>query len=510
MEKIKPLKPFYCQKVLPLTYDNSLSYYEIICKLLRSLNLTIENVNELGASYQQLYEFVINYFDNLDLQEEIDRVINELIDSGEFWRYFVGIIGFVTPTMYGAKGDGVTDDSQAFVDCFAEGRPVRIFRGRYEVLTDIISVDKQEVMCDWDAYIDTNEPIYMYDGKWKGGAVTSQKTGFVLVRGECRLQDTRVHVSGATANGVSCMGGYSLLDDLLIDGHETAYMGVWSDNGSQDQTANMNILRVHNCTIKNFRLNGIFSSAISTDIAYCTLTNNHIATEPQGGGQIDIVGKYTQGYATVRNNVISLAADYRTSGVEIDWSGNAEVFANVINMTGSQMYGVVLQNASHASVHDNTIIGGFVGIGSITNTKNILNTQNNWMSGCTHNFHNGNEISIISLDEERYTGDLIYNTADHLPIMDINNGYFWTGQVEQNQGCNFYVSGVHNMKFIVERTVEVQDEPMHYNIDVIVDDDNGVVFASDLLSNFSFADHILTYGNNTLGQTVNVYVMTVN
>ena len=69
MKTILPFKPYFCHKVLPLTYDDSLSYYEILCKLVHSLNLTIENVNELGADFQKLYDFVINYFDNLDLQE---------------------------------------------------------------------------------------------------------------------------------------------------------------------------------------------------------------------------------------------------------------------------------------------------------------------------------------------------------------------------------------------------------------------------------------------------------
>ena len=39
-----------CQKVLPLTYDNSLSYYEAICKLVETLNQVISIVNEIDLS----------------------------------------------------------------------------------------------------------------------------------------------------------------------------------------------------------------------------------------------------------------------------------------------------------------------------------------------------------------------------------------------------------------------------------------------------------------------------
>ena len=33
---------FYCQKVLPLVYDESLSYYEVLCKLTDYMNTMFE------------------------------------------------------------------------------------------------------------------------------------------------------------------------------------------------------------------------------------------------------------------------------------------------------------------------------------------------------------------------------------------------------------------------------------------------------------------------------------
>lgn len=37
---------FYCNKVLPLVYDNSLSYYEVLCKVRDRLNELITEVNK--------------------------------------------------------------------------------------------------------------------------------------------------------------------------------------------------------------------------------------------------------------------------------------------------------------------------------------------------------------------------------------------------------------------------------------------------------------------------------
>lgn len=46
-EKQELFTPCECQKVLPLAYDNSLSYYEVICKLTAKVNELVDIVNEL-------------------------------------------------------------------------------------------------------------------------------------------------------------------------------------------------------------------------------------------------------------------------------------------------------------------------------------------------------------------------------------------------------------------------------------------------------------------------------
>lgn len=38
---------FFCQKILPLVYDDSLSYYETLCKINNKLNEVIDKTNEI-------------------------------------------------------------------------------------------------------------------------------------------------------------------------------------------------------------------------------------------------------------------------------------------------------------------------------------------------------------------------------------------------------------------------------------------------------------------------------
>ena len=85
------LTPFryWCQKVMPLVYDDSLSYYELLCKVVDYLNKTMHDVDtlhtdvvQLHAAYIQLQQYVNTYFENLDLQSEIDRKLDEMAESG--------------------------------------------------------------------------------------------------------------------------------------------------------------------------------------------------------------------------------------------------------------------------------------------------------------------------------------------------------------------------------------------------------------------------------------------
>lgn len=85
------LSPFryWCQKVLPLVYDDSLSYYELLCKVVDYLNKAMEDVEtlhgdvtNLHAAYKKLQSYVNNYFSTLDIQQEINKKLDEMVTTG--------------------------------------------------------------------------------------------------------------------------------------------------------------------------------------------------------------------------------------------------------------------------------------------------------------------------------------------------------------------------------------------------------------------------------------------
>lgn len=84
LNKITPFD-FYCQKVIPLVYDDSLSYYEVLCKLKYLLNQVIESQNNIIDNFKNLLEWVdkqLELYVNNKLEEWLkDGTLADIIND---------------------------------------------------------------------------------------------------------------------------------------------------------------------------------------------------------------------------------------------------------------------------------------------------------------------------------------------------------------------------------------------------------------------------------------------
>lgn len=137
---VRPFR-FWCQKVLPLVYDNSLSYYELLCKVVDYINNLISdvsnaetNISNLNDAFIELQNYVNEYFDSLNVQQMIDDKLDEMAQNGELGRILTEYSHIaVTPYMFGAVGDGVADDKAALQACLDSGSDVLIADGTFAV-----------------------------------------------------------------------------------------------------------------------------------------------------------------------------------------------------------------------------------------------------------------------------------------------------------------------------------------------------------------------------------------
>lgn len=83
MMNVKPLR-FWCQKVLPLVYDDSLSYYELLCKVVNYLNNLISDTSQLSTEVELLKQEIENLLNSEQLYGMVDKVIREMYQEGLF------------------------------------------------------------------------------------------------------------------------------------------------------------------------------------------------------------------------------------------------------------------------------------------------------------------------------------------------------------------------------------------------------------------------------------------
>ena len=122
MGDYQTLQPFryWCQKVLPLVYDDSLSYYELLCKVVDYLNKTMEDVEtlhgdveDLHDAYVQLQDWVNDYFDNLDVQTEINNKLDSMASDGSLTNI---ISPFIPDLVSGWLNEHITPTTPAIDD----------------------------------------------------------------------------------------------------------------------------------------------------------------------------------------------------------------------------------------------------------------------------------------------------------------------------------------------------------------------------------------------------------
>lgn len=97
MQEFKHFK-FWCQKVLPLVYDSSLSYYEVLCKVVDYINKIIDDNNsvvheieelkaEIAVIQKWIDDFNADYLEQLIEDTLLKMIIVGLTDDGHIVFY---------------------------------------------------------------------------------------------------------------------------------------------------------------------------------------------------------------------------------------------------------------------------------------------------------------------------------------------------------------------------------------------------------------------------------------
>ena len=99
---------FWCQKVLPLVYDDSLSYYELLCKVVCKLNELAGNQNDLSDEIKQVAQDLDDFKNQVPgmIEAKVEEWLNNYITTHGLVNHVNGMTGDVVLKKLTATSDG--------------------------------------------------------------------------------------------------------------------------------------------------------------------------------------------------------------------------------------------------------------------------------------------------------------------------------------------------------------------------------------------------------------------
>lgn len=514
MNNLSPFKLCVLQNFPFIEADfDVVTNYQLLCKVVEYLNNVIDNNNKQNTNITQLeqnfitlYNYVKDYFDNLDVQEEINNKLDEMVSDGTFITLLKELFPIVTPEMYGAKGDGVTDDTTAIQNVINNTfSSFILFSGNY-LINDTILISKSNIYLKGvnNAKIiagtmsATKKMFYIYSvNELKN---ITFETLEINGNAENRIGDITWKNNGGAIFGKASDRAY--LHDISIINcyiHNNKGYGVTFDGFETDVSRQRIVynLLIKDCVITNTYCN-ICQSQVSSLITGCFLSNSTLEnmTIDNNCNEVKVIGntlkKHNAGAGNIgtdgstnviiTNNIIDNGNDTTAQyNCGITFNCNTGTCENYIisnnRIVGNAQYGIwfrdKISSRGYYGAKNCTITGnifesnaqGDISIEAITDGKLIF----------TGNYYGDNSFIIpdskkanilrhVMLDIEKYvTLNIKYptNVSELVKIADYPGGFTSTNtavisfNVEGRTGIGCFGSNT-NRVFIVTATNEIQ------------------------------------------------------
>lgn len=387
----KTLQPFryWCQKVLPLVYDDSLSYYELLCKVVDYLNKTIDTVNVLSTEYTMLKNYVENYFNNLDVQKEINNKLDELVKDGTLTSLILNIIGYIGTVLTVENGELInttlTTNTKYILmeDC---------------ILNHTITMNGDNIKIDFNGHkISSNLDIPFFQSRFETrNEYAELKNGiFVKKGGNSYIFDFPNTFKYEVLNCKFTTTGHTL--NSTLNGGINFYK-----YGSVQETGYVN--KIENCIFINSYINvGTSDSYVLNNIIWNNALLYAIAFT---NSQINFSGNQIVGVVRAKDTLL-----HRITNNYFD--GNV---GNSIKID----YGLVLENISDSLITNNTF----------TYCENSIKlSECNTCIISSNNFWDNNKLStgiaeIIIESETKYnTNSIVNNTFNYYAKRQQSNNF---------------------------------------------------------------------------------------
>lgn len=321
-------------------------------------------------------------------QEDIDRV--EQIYA-EFSPYT-----FPTVKTYGAKGDGVTDDTQAFIDCISNESVIVVPPGKYYLYNPIIASAENKIIVGfpraeiitglrWEFNNCNNISVCNLDFMGSADALAYRKAlqfyrcmdinvcncsannywsvGFDFVTtGRAEVRDSIIYNvqptdGSATGAGIQMYYEAGFAATEYVTGYHKITGCIIHDTGIDSILANTNNIDVSNCILYNAGLS-VPAAAIYANRRERLNFNNNTVSDCRGNG-IDVVNSY---HVTIADSIVKRC---NCAGILTSGGGNIIIENCVSNENGlapgnfqNQDSGIsILNNTAGLLISDCSVAG---------------------------------------------------------------------------------------------------------------------------------------------------------
>lgn len=340
----------------------------------------------LQTQFAELYNFVKDFFSNLDLQEEVNNWLEQAYNSGKILELISELtLGYLTPEMYGAKGDGVTDDSNAMQLCInnAYEKHMNVFLQKSYLITKQIDLPSTSLSSSENGTFQ----IYGVNNKVSGIIFKVTTKSSVFNSDETQkihfhdmylknISDENILTTGINITGFSM--GINLSRVFIYNFSYGVYLVVI--------TSVLNQVFCNSCEI------GFYVNSTSTNLISCYASQCFKKYLDKGGIGYELYGDYSSliSCASDSNEVsayyVGGAWDINNCGCE----NNPKCF--IINNT--KLYNCIINNVNLADPYETVFdyMGGFL---------IVMNLNYDFSKALLFNMNN-NDYNKISMINPRY------------------------------------------------------------------------------------------------------------
>ena len=239
----------------------------------------------MDNNFKELKDFVTDYFNNLDVQEEINNKIDDLVANGELIELFNKYIPYITPQMYGAIGEGVDETAhlQAMLDN-ANGVTIIWKKGTYATRPLYI---RNNTTIFFESGV-TLKPTPNYDTHDCVLNILNVDNVRIYGNNATILMNKVEYTTGEWRHCIYCIGSRNVLIEglhLKDSGGDGIIIG--GEQIEENLRESYNIV-VRNCVIDNNRRQGVSIVGLVRDVWIVeNMITNTNGTAPQAGIDIE-------------------------------------------------------------------------------------------------------------------------------------------------------------------------------------------------------------------------------